>query len=194
MKIVSEYLDAVKVISLDRHSDQRGYFMEIYSQDAFDRLGIDFHPVQDNCSSSLKRGTLRGLHFQKGPYAQAKLVRCIEGSFYNLAVDCRKGSPTYGKAVCIRLAKDDDLLVYIPRGFAHGTAIIEDNSAYTYKVDNAYNGAPENNGGISCFYDREQLNWDELLPDTELILSDKDISGVSAVLEELDSGFVYQKD
>ncbi len=193
MKIVQEYLNAVKVISLDRHPDARGYFMEIYSQDEFDRLGIDFHPVQDNCSHSLKRGTIRGLHFQKEPYAQAKLIRCSEGSFYDLAVDCRKNSPTYGKAVCIKLTKNDDLLVFIPKGFAHGVAIIEDDSEYTYKVDASYNGAPENNGGISCFYDPEQLNWDELLPDTELILSDRDRTGVSPTLEELDSGFVYEE-
>lgn len=193
MKIVQEYLNAVKVISLDRHPDARGYFMEIYSQDEFDRLGIDFHPVQDNCSHSLKRGTIRGLHFQKEPYAQAKLIRCSEGSFYDLAVDCRKNSPTYGKAVCIKLTKNDDLLVFIPKGFAHGVAIIEDDSEYTYKVDACYNGAPENNGGISCFYDPEQLNWDELLPDTELILSDRDRTGVSPTLEELDSGFVYEE-
>ncbi|MBE6122887.1 MAG: dTDP-4-keto-6-deoxy-D-glucose epimerase [Erysipelotrichaceae bacterium] len=193
MKIVQEYLNAVKVISLDRHPDARGYFMEIYSQDEFDRLGIDFHPVQDNCSHSLKRGTIRGLHFQKEPYAQAKLIRCSEGSFYDLAVDCRKKSPTYGKAVCIKLTKNDDLLVFIPKGFAHGVAIIEDDSEYTYKVDASYNGAPENNGGISCFYDPEQLNWDELLPDTELILSDRDRTGVSPTLEELDSGFVYEE-
>ncbi len=193
MKIVQEYLNAVKVISLDRHPDARGYFMEIYSQDEFDRLGIDFHPVQDNCSHSLKRGTIRGLHFQKEPYAQAKLIRCSEGSFYDLAVDCRKNSPTYGKAVCIKLTKNDDLLVFIPKGFAHGVAIIEDDSEYTYKADASYNGAPENNGGISCFYDPEQLNWDELLPDTELILSDRDRTGVSPTLEELDSGFVYEE-
>ena len=193
MKIVQEYLNAVKVISLDRHPDARGYFMEIYSQDEFDRLGIDFHPVQDNCSHSLKRGTIRGLHFQKEPYAQAKLIRCSEGSFYDLAVDCRKNSPTYGKAVCIKLTKNDDLLVFIPKGFARGVAIIEDDSEYTYKVDASYNGAPENNGGISCFYDPEQLNWDELLPDTELILSDRDRTGVSPTLEELDSGFVYEE-
>ena len=193
MEIVQEYLNAVKVISLDRHPDARGYFMEIYSQDEFDRLGIDFHPVQDNCSHSLKRGTIRGLHFQKEPYAQAKLIRCSEGSFYDLAVDCRKNSPTYGKAVCIKLTKNDDLLVFIPKGFAHGVAIIEDDSEYTYKVDASYNGAPENNGGISCFYDPEQLNWDELLPDTELILSDRDRTGVSPTLEELDSGFVYEE-
>lgn len=193
MKIVQEYFNAVKVISLDRHRDARGYFMEIYSQDEFDRLGIDFHPVQDNCSHSLKRGTIRGLHFQKEPYAQAKLIRCSEGSFYDLAVDCRKNSPTYGKAVCIKLTKNDDLLVFIPKGFAHGVAIIEDDSEYTYKVDASYNGAPENNGGISCFYDPEQLNWDELLPDTELILSDRDRTGVSPTLEELDSGFVYEE-
>ncbi len=193
MKIVSEYLNAVKVVALDRHSDDRGFFMEIYSQDEMDRLGIDFHPVQDNRAHSLKRGTVRGLHFQRGEYAQAKLIHCTAGSFYNLAADLRTGSPTFGQAVCIRLQAEDDLLVYIPKGFAHGVAVIEDNTEYTYKVDAPYNGDPRYSGGLSVFYDPEQLNWDELLPDTELILSDKDRSGLSPSPEETESEIHYEE-
>ena len=193
MKIIAEYLNAVKVLSLDRHSDARGFFMEIYSQDEMDRLGIDFRSVQDNRAYSLKRGTLRGLHFQRGEYAQAKLVHCTAGSFYNLTADLRKGSPTYGQAVCIRLRADDDLLVYVPKGFAHGVAIIEDDTEYTYKVDAPYNGDPRYSGGLSCFYDPKQLNWEDLLPDTELILSEKDRTGLSASPEEADSGIDYKE-
>ena len=111
MKITAEYLNAVKVISLDRHRDDRGFFMEIFSQPELERLGIDFHPVQDNRAHSLKRGTVRGLHFQRGEYAQAKLIHCTAGSFYNLAADLRIGSPTFGQTVCLLLKEEDDLLV-----------------------------------------------------------------------------------
>lgn len=193
MKIIDKILNDVLVIELDCHEDARGYFMEIYNQDAFDKLGIDFHPIQDNCSYSTKRGTVRGLHFQKEPYAQAKLIRCTKGSFYDIAVDVRKGSPTYGKASCIRLEENDHKLVFIPKGFAHGVAIIDDESEYTYKVDSLYNGLPENNGGLSCLYDKNELDFDKLLPDTKLILSDRDIEGVSPTLETLDTNFVYRR-
>lgn len=193
MKITAEYLNAVKVISLDRHSDDRGFFMEIFSQPELERLGIDFHPVQDNRAHSLKRGTVRGLHFQRGEYAQAKLIHCTAGSFYNLAADLRIGSPTFGQTVCLLLKEEDDLLVYIPKGFAHGVAIAEDGTEYTYKVDQPYNGDPRCSGGLSVFYDPEQLNWDELLPDTELILSGKDRSGLSSSPEEADSGIYYEE-
>lgn len=193
MKIVGEYLNGVRVISLDRHQDARGSFMEIYSREELKRLGIDFLPVQDNWAQSLKRGTLRGLHLQKGEYAQAKLIRCCAGSFYNLAVDCRRNSPTYGKAVYTRLSEGDNLLIFVPKGFAHGVAVIEDGTEYTFMTDAPYNGDPENNGGLSCFYDPGQLNWEELLPDTELILSDRDRTGLSPTPEELDSGFAYEE-
>ena len=192
MKIIETRCTDVQVIELDCHVDQRGYFMEIYNQDAFHELGIDTVFVQDNCSFSSKRGVIRGFHFQKVPYAQAKLIRCTEGSFYDIAIDVRKGSPTYGKASCILLKKDDHKLVYIPRGFAHGVAIVEDNSAYNYKVDNVYNGEPQNNGGLRYNYSKEELDWDQLLPDTKLILSDRDLHGVCETLDELDSGFIYK--
>lgn len=192
MEVIKEYFNAVKVIQLKRHDDARGYFMEIYSQAEIERLGIDFHPVQDNCSHSLKRGTIRGLHFQKEPYAQAKLIRCTRGSFYDISVDCRVGSPTFGQAAVIKLHEDDNQLVFIPKGFAHGVAIIEDNSQYTYKVDHLYHGAKEDNGGLSCFYDSRQLDWDRLLPDTELILSEHDIHEVSKDLESLDTNFKFE--
>lgn len=193
MKIIDSYLNEIQVIQLDRHDDSRGYFVEIYNADSFHAMGIDAVFVQDNCSFSMKRGTIRGFHFQKPPYAQAKLIRCTEGSFFDIAIDVRKGSPTYGKASCVLLKKEDDKLVYIPRGFAHGVAIVEDNSAYNYKVDNVYNGLPQNKGGLSYNYDKNELDWNQLLPDTELILSERDIHGVSATLDELNSGFVYQK-
>ena len=192
MKIIETRCTDVQVIQLDCHNDERGYFMEIYNQNSFHELGIDSVFVQDNCSFSSKRGVIRGFHFQKAPYAQAKLIRCTEGAFYDIAVDVRKGSPTYGMASCILLKKDDQKLVYIPRGFAHGVAILEDNSAYNYKVDNVYNGLPQNNGGLRYNYNVKELNWDELLPNTSLVLSDRDLHGVSASMKELDSGFIYK--
>ena len=192
MKIIDRKLNDILVLQLDCHYDNRGFFMEIYSQAEFDRLGIDFKPVQDNCSHSLKKGTVRGLHFQKNDYAQAKLIRCTKGSFFDLATDVRKGSPTYGETAVIKLAENDNKLVFIPKGFAHGVAIIEDESEYTYKVDAFYNGKPENNGGLSCLYDASKLNIKELLGGVDLILSDRDIEGVSATLETLDTDFVYR--
>ena len=191
MKIIDKKLNDVLVIELDCHKDDRGYFMEIFSQKAFDDLGINFKPVQDNCSHSLKRGTVRGLHFQKNNYAQAKLIRCTKGSFYDLATDVRKGSPTYGETAVIKLEENDNKLVFIPKGFAHGVAILEDDSEYTYKVDALYNGKPENNGGLSCLYDSNKLDIKGLLEGSELILSDRDIKGVSPNLENLDTDFIY---
>lgn len=191
MKIIDKKLTDVLVIELDCHKDDRGYFMEIFSQKAFDDLGINFKPVQDNCSHSLKKGTVRGLHFQKNNYAQAKLIRCTKGSFYDLATDVRKGSPTYGETAVIKLEENDNKLVFIPKGFAHGVAILEDDSEYTYKVDALYNGKPENNGGLSCLYDSNKLDIKGLLEGSELILSDRDIKGVSPNLENLDTDFIY---
>ena len=191
MKIIDKKLNDVLVIELDCHKDDRGYFMEIFSQKAFDDLGINFKPVQDNCSHSLKRGTVRGLHFQKNNYAQAKLIRCTKGGFYDLATDVRKGSPTYGETAVIKLEENDNKLVFIPKGFAHGVAILEDDSEYTYKVDALYNGKPENNGGLSCLYDSNKLDIKGLLEGSELILSDRDIKGVSPNLENLDTDFIY---
>lgn len=191
MKIVDRKLEDILIIELDCHYDERGYFMEIFNQAEFDKLGIDFKPVQDNCSHSLKKGTVRGLHFQKNKYAQAKLIRCTKGCFYDLATDVRKGSPTFGETAVIKLSEDDHKLVFIPKGFAHGVAILEDDSEYTYKVDALYNGKPENNGGLSCLYDSNKLDIHALLEGTDLILSSRDIDGVSSSLETLDTDFVY---
>lgn len=191
MKIVDRKLEDILVIELDCHYDERGYFMEIFSEAEFERLGIDFKPVQDNCSHSLKKGTVRGLHFQKNQYAQAKLIRCTKGCFYDLATDVRKGSPTFGETAVIKLSEDDHKLVFIPKGFAHGVAILEDDSEYTYKVDALYNGEAKNNGGLSCLYDASKLDIRKLLGDTELILSSRDIDGVSSSLETLDTDFIY---
>ena len=193
MNTTETLLNAVKIIQLNRHSDERGFFTEIYNQNSIDALDISFRPVQDNCSRSTKKGTVRGLHFQKEPYAQAKLIRCTRGEIYDIAVDVRKGSPTFGKAAVVHLFEDDDKLVYIPKGFAHGVLIMRDQSEYNYKVDNVYNGQKENNGGLSIFYDRNELDIYGMLGNDDVILSEHDRNEVSPVLAELDTNFIFEE-
>lgn len=149
--------------------DSRGYFCETFKKGEFDdRVGrVDF--IQDNESQS-SRGVLRGLHFQKGEYAQAKLVRVIRGAVLDVAVDIRPDSPTFGKHFAVELTGENKLQLFIPRGMAHGFVVLRDDTVFTYKVDNVY--SPQNESGIR--YDDPDLDIDWLLPGTELILSEKD--------------------
>ena len=149
--------------------DDRGYFCETFKKGEFDdRVGrVDF--IQDNESQS-SRGVLRGLHFQKGEYAQAKLVRVIRGAVLDVAVDIRPDSPTFGKHFAVELTGENKLQLFIPRGMAHGFVVLRDDTVFTYKVDNVY--SPQNESGIR--YDDPDLDIDWLLPGTELILSEKD--------------------
>ena len=125
--------------------DERGFFMETYKKSDFEKAGIKGEFVQDNHSRS-KYGVLRGLHFQKEPYAQAKIVRCIKGVIYDVAVDLRKNSPTFGKYVSAILSEYNKYMLYIPRGFAHGFVVLSDEAEVVYKVDNKY--APDHEGGL----------------------------------------------
>jgi len=125
--------------------DERGFFMETYKKDEFEKVGITGEFVQDNHSKS-KRGVLRGLHFQKEPYGQAKIVRCVRGAIYDVAVDLRKNSPTFGKYTGVILSEDNKYQLYIPRGFAHGFLVLSDVAEVIYKVDNVY--APDYEGGL----------------------------------------------
>ena len=149
--------------------DSRGYFCETFKKGEFeDKVGrVDF--IQDNESQS-SRGVLRGLHFQKGEYAQAKLVRVIRGAVLDVAVDIRPDSPTFGKHFAVELTGENKLQLFIPRGMAHGFVVLRDDTVFTYKVDNVY--SPQNESGIR--YDDPDLDIDWLLPGTELILSEKD--------------------
>ena len=140
--------------------------------------------MQDNESKSSK-GVLRGLHFQKPPFAQAKLVRCIEGSVLDVAVDIRKGSPTYGKHVAIELTGENKRQLFVPRGFAHGFSVLSDSAVFAYKVDNTY--APEYDAGIK--YDDKELNIDWSLTEEEVQLSEKDKNLSS--FKDLDSPFKF---
>ena len=147
--------------------DERGFFMETYKRQDFERAGIKGEFVQDNHSKS-RYGVLRGLHFQKEPYTQAKIVRCIKGVIYDVAVDLRKNSPTFGKYVGVILSEHNKYMLYIPRGFAHGFLVLSDEAEVVYKVDNVY--APDHEGGLIWNDPDVNIPW----PIDNPILSQKD--------------------
>src|SRR6476661_3740462 len=150
--------------------DSRGYFFESFNEKQFIQLtGINIHFVQDNQSCSTK-GVLRGLHFQLGEYAQAKLVRVLEGSVLDVAVDLRKYSSTFGKTFTVELSAENHKQLYIPRGFAHGFVVLSDKAVFFYKCDNFYNKESE----LGIMYDDPDLKIDWQLSKNELILSEKD--------------------
>jgi dTDP-4-dehydrorhamnose 3,5-epimerase len=179
MKIEQTPLKDCYVIHDTIFNDSRGYFFESFNQQKFAQLtGLDVHFVQDNQSSSTK-GVLRGLHFQKGDAAQAKLVRVLQGSVLDVAVDLRKNSPTYGQHFTIELTDTSHTQLFIPRGFAHGFVVLSNTAVFFYKCDNLYNKAAE--GGL--MYNDPELNIDWRLPESELILSDKDL--VNPLLKDI---------
>ncbi|MCW6161559.1 MAG: dTDP-4-dehydrorhamnose 3,5-epimerase [Candidatus Micrarchaeales archaeon] len=147
--------------------DERGFFMETYQKEDFEKAGITGEFVQQNHSKSTK-GVLRGLHYQKGPYAQAKLVRCIKGEIFDVAVDIRKNSPTFGKYVSAILSEDNKNMLYIPRGFAHGFEVLSEEAEVIYNVDNIY--SKENEYGIIWNDPNIRIDW----PIKNPILSNKD--------------------
>ena len=164
--------------------------METYSTSNFHELGIDNVFVQDNMSFTAKKGTLRGLHFQNDPMAQAKLVSCTKGTVIDVAVDIRKGSPTYKQWVAVELSEENKKMFFIPRGFAHGFLTLTDNVEFRYKVDNLY--SKEHDRGIR--YDDPSVNvdWGGLLNGIEPILSDKDKNGPT--LDESYCHFKFEGD
>ena len=162
--------------------------METYSTEKYAQLGIHNVFVQDNHSMSSKKGTLRGLHFQNNPMAQAKLVRCTRGKVIDVAVDLRKGSPTYKQWVSVELSAENKRQFYIPRGFAHGFLTLTDDVEFEYKVDNLY--SKEHDRGIRYDDPSIGVDWGTLLEGMEPILSEKDVNG--PLLEESDINFVYE--
>ena len=190
MKKIETKIPGVVIIEPDIHGDHRGYFMETYSTSNFHVLGIDNVFVQDNMSFTAKKGTLRGLHFQNDPMAQAKLVSCTKGTVIDVAVDIRKGSPTYKQWVAVELSEENKKMFFIPRGFAHGFLTLTDNVEFRYKVDNLY--SKEHDRGIR--YDDPSVNvdWGGLLNGIEPILSDKDKNGPT--LDESDCNFKFEGD
>ena len=170
MEFIRQIIPDVWLIEPKVHSDKRGYFAETFRQDRIeDVTGYKVHFMQDNESKSCK-GVLRGLHFQLAPYAQSKLIRVIEGAVLDVAVDIRKGSPTFGKHVAVELSGDNKKQMFIPRGFAHGFVVLTHAATFTYKVDNYY--SPEFDRGLA--FDDKALNIDWRLPKQQLLLSDKD--------------------
>ncbi|MCT7593177.1 dTDP-4-dehydrorhamnose 3,5-epimerase [Aliarcobacter butzleri] len=160
----------VVIIEPKVHGDSRGYFVETFRQDKLEEfLGYQINFCQDNESKSSK-GVLRGLHYQLPPHAQTKLVRVIHGRVLDVAVDIRKNSPTFGKYVAVELSAENKKQLLIPRGFAHGFVVLEDDTVFAYKVDNYY--SPECDRGIA--FDDENLNIDWILKKEELNLSPKD--------------------
>lgn len=151
-------------------NDQRGYFFEAWKQQEFEQYVGKVHFVQDNESKS-SRGVLRGLHFQKGADAQAKLVRVIKGCVVDVAVDMRRSSPTFGKHVMVELSEDNKRQLFIPRGFAHGFLVLSDEAIFTYKVDNAY--APQSEAGVR--WDDPDLNIAWPTEGLEVLTSEKDL-------------------
>ncbi|MBQ5424102.1 MAG: dTDP-4-dehydrorhamnose 3,5-epimerase, partial [Bacteroidales bacterium] len=138
MTVTDTFIKDLKIIEPKVFGDQRGYFFETWNKSVFDAAGINFVPVQQNESSSTY-GVVRGLHFQLNPYSQAKLVRCVVGKVLDVAVDVRKGSPTFGKHISVELSEENKRQFLIPRGFAHGFSVLSDYAVFAYLCDNAYN-------------------------------------------------------
>ena len=170
MEIIQTEIEGVFVIKPTIYLDARGYFFESFSKRDFEKaVGHEVNFVQDNQSKSV-RGVIRGLHFQRPPMSQAKLVRCIHGDILDVAVDLRKNSPTFGKHVSVRLSSDSCSSIYIPHGFAHGFAVLSDEAIIQYKCDNYYSKVDE--GGIYAFDKTLNIDWG--LPKDRAILSEKD--------------------
>ena len=174
MELIETGIEGLVIIKPRVFEDARGYFFESYSQAKFKALGIDADFIQDNQSSS-SYGVVRGLHCQTNPYSQAKLVRALEGTVLDVAVDIRKGSPTYGKHFAIELSAENKLMFYIPRGFLHGFSVLSERATFSYKCDNLYH--PESERGINP-YDAD-LNIDWGIPKDKAILSPKDLNAAA---------------
>lgn len=170
MNVIKTDIEGVVVIEPKVFGDERGYFFESFNAERFlAETGIDVAFVQDNESRS-KRGVLRGLHFQREPYAQAKLVRVVQGRVIDVAVDIRPGSPTFGKYVATELSGENHRQMFIPKGFAHGYVVLEDDTVFQYKCDEYYH--PESEAGIAWNDPQIGIEWP--LSEDEIILSDKD--------------------
>lgn len=188
MRFIKTDIPDIMIIEPIIFSDDRGYFEETYRKDKLEEaIGYSIDFVQDNESKS-SFGVLRGLHFQLPPFAQSKLVRVIKGNILDVAVDIRKGSPTFGKYVSVELSEENKRMVFIPRGFAHGFVVLSDEAIFSYKVDNYY--SKENDCGIA--YNDPSLGIDWQLDTDALKLSEKD--QVQQLLSEAERLFEYSED
>lgn len=184
MKAIPTEIEGVVVIEPRIFEDPRGYFFESFSQADFDSCVREVRFVQDNESRS-SYGVMRGLHFQRPPFTQAKLVRCVRGAVLDVAVDLRKGSPTYGRHVAVELTEENHLQLFIPKGFAHGFAVLSETAVFQYKCDEFYH--PEADGGISILDSSLGIEW--RIPVEHAVLSEKDTR--HPLLKDFDSPFVY---
>lgn len=182
MQVIKTAIEGVVVIEPKVFKDARGYFLESFSQREFEEKVRRVNFVQDNESMS-GYGVMRGLHFQNPPYSQSKLVRCVRGKVLDVAVDIRRGSPTYGRHVAVELSEDNHRQFFVPRGFAHGFSVLSETAVFQYKCDNFYH--PEADGGI-CILDGS-LGIDWQIPTDHAILSEKDTKHV--LLKDFDSPF-----
>ena len=187
INVIKTEIDGVVIIEPKVFGDARGYFFESFSERDFNEamtpiLGHGIKFVQDNESMS-SYGVMRGLHFQTMPYTQSKLVRCVKGAVLDVAVDIRKGSPTYGQHVAVELTEDNHRQFFVPRGFAHGFAVLSETAVFQYKCDNFY--APANDGGVSIVDDSLGIDW--RIPVEKALLSEKDTK--NDLLKDFDSPF-----
>lgn len=187
MEVIKTAIGGVVIIEPKVFKDARGYFFESFSQREFEEKVRKINFVQDNESMS-SYGVMRGLHFQCPPYTQSKLVRCVKGAVLDVAVDIRKGSPTYGQHVAVELTEYNHRQFFVPRGFAHGFAVLSETAVFQYKCDNFY--APQADGGISIKDDSLGIDWK--IPTDKALLSEKDTH--HACLKDFDSPFSIDMD
>ncbi|MUV36896.1 dTDP-4-dehydrorhamnose 3,5-epimerase [Lentibacillus sp. JNUCC-1] len=185
MKVINTKLDGVKIIEPRVFLDDRGFFMESFNRKSFKDYGVDIDFKQDNHSLSKDKGVIRGLHYQMAPAAQTKLVRVITGAIYDVAVDIRQGSPTFGQWVCATLSDQNHHMLLIPKGFAHGFCTLVPNTHVQYKVDAYY--APEYDRGVRWDDPEVGIDW----PTNKPILSDKDAK--QPLLNEADNDFQFEE-
>ena len=183
INVIKIDIEGVLIIEPKVFGDARGYFLESFNAKEFsEKTGLNINFVQDNESMS-SYGVMRGLHFQRPPFTQSKLVRCVKGAVLDVAVDIRKGSPTYGQHVAVELSEENHRQFFVPRGFAHGFAVLSETAVFQYKCDNFY--APQADGGISILDDSLGIDWK--IPTEKALLSDKDTK--HALLKDFDSPF-----
>lgn len=187
INVIQTEIPAVVIIEPQVFGDSRGYFFESWSQKDFDELIMPVKFVQDNESMSTY-GVMRGLHFQRPPFTQSKLVRCVKGAVLDVAVDIRKGSPTYGQHVAVELTENNHRQFFVPRGFAHGFAVLSEIAVFQYKCDNFY--APQADGGINILDESLGIDW--RIPTDKAVLSEKDTK--HECLKDFDSPFSITED
>lgn len=185
MEIIKTAIEGLLIIEPEVFGDSRGYFFESYSQRDFNKaVGHEVNFVQDNESLSTF-GVMRGLHFQKPPYTQSKLVRCVKGRVLDVAVDIRKGSPTYGQHLAVELSEDNHRQLFIPEGFAHGFSVLSVKAVFQYKCDKFYH--PEAEGGISILDESLGIDWQ--IPSGSEILSQKDT--LHPLMKDFETPFIF---